>query len=46
MNKFTQKQKKKKRERKRKGIRDLCVLFLENVLELLLCPKQINELHK
>lgn len=45
MNKFTQKQK-KKRERKRKGIRDLCVLFLENVLELLLCPKQINELHK
>lgn len=45
MNKFTQKQK-KKRERKRKGIRDLCMLFLENVLELLLCPKQINELHK
>lgn len=45
MNKFTQKQK-KKRESKRKGIRDLCVLFLENVLELLLCPKQINELHK
>lgn len=45
MNKFTQKQK-KKRERKRKGIRDLCLLFLENVLELLLCPKQINELHK